>query len=99
MNVENSDMGITLLQWGHFRVPGRLSPTAQRLGPSHRLLVTAITTFPDVCCYTSFCQCFQCAYLNLQGPRLTLEELSELVITPDEDLLERLRKRAAGEDP
>ena len=65
-----------------------------------RLLVTAVTFFPDVCCYNSrFANVFHCAYVNLQGPRLTLEELSELAITPDEDLLERLRKRAAGEDP
>ncbi len=49
--------------------------------------------------HSSLCQCFHCAYVNLQGPRLTLEELSELAITPDEDLLERLRKRAAGEEP
>lgn len=31
--------------------------------------------------------------------KITLEELSDLVIKPNEDLLERLRKKAAGETP
>jgi len=31
--------------------------------------------------------------------KLTLEELTELAISPNEDLLERLKKKAAGEDP
>ncbi len=43
--------------------------------------MTAVTFFPDVCCYTPlFANVFHCAYVNLQGPPVKILKTDTLIL-------------------